>query len=444
MTHLMGRSAFFGMVWVGLFSWLPMEGAEWPHFLGPRNDGTTSEDVDWSKWGDAGPALVWEREKGTGWAAPVVSGGVVVLFYRKDGEEVLEGVELATGKGLWRYAYAAPYRDRYGAGDAPRTNPTVHEGRIYVYGITGLLHCVELKSGRVLWRRDLQADYAIERNFFGPGSTPLVTGGMVVVEVGGADRACVVAFDVADGKERWVARHRWGASYSSPVAGELGGKQVILAFVGGESRPPTGGLIAMDARDGKVLGEVSHRARIAESVNASTPVVRGNRVLTTEGYGSGSVMSEWEGGGLREVWRSSRWGSQFGTPLWLGGLVVGVSGQSERLAEVVGVDPLSGEEFWRNELGGNFGRGSWVAVDVSEGAVREGSRGEWKVVGLSETGDLLGGLVSRKGLDVQKRVRLFSAPETWTAPVVAEGHLLIARNVGSGGMSPRIFCYRAR
>ncbi len=440
MSNFLGRTVLRVAVACGLAVSGMAFAEEWAHFLGPRRDGTTSEMVDVTKWGDAGPVLVWEHEKGTGWAAPVVSEGVVVMFYRKDGEEVLEGVELVSGRGLWRHAYAAPYRDRYGAGDAPRTNPTVQGGRVYVFGITGLLHCLELKTGKVVWRRDVQAEYAMERNFFGPGSSPLVEDGMVVVEVGGAERACLVAFDAGDGKERWVARHRWGASYSSPVLAEFDGRKVVLAFVGGESRPPTGGLIAVDAGSGAVLGEVAHRARIAESVNAATPVVRGSRVLTSEGYGSGSVMSEWSGGGLREVWRAGRAGSQFGTPLWLGDLVMVVSGSSERLAEVVGMDAGSGEELWRTDLGGDFGRGSWVAWGVRAGE----AKGVWPVVGLSESGDLFAGEASRKGLEVKKRVRLFSAPETWTAPVVAEGYLLVARNVGGSGVNPRIMCYRAR
>jgi outer membrane protein assembly factor BamB len=440
MSNVSVGAFFRWMMVVGFVCGGGLVAEEWAHFLGPRRDGTTRETVDVTKWGEAGPVLVWEHEKGTGWAAPVVSNGVVVLFYRKDGEEVLEGVELGSGRGLWRHAYAAPYRDRYGAGDAPRTNPTVREGRVYVYGITGLLHCLELKTGKVIWRKDLQAEYAIERNFFGPGSSPLVEDGMVVVEVGGAERACLVAFDAGDGKERWVARHRWGASYSSPVLAEFEGKKVVLAFVGGESRPPTGGLIAVDAGSGAVLGEVAHRARIAESVNAATPVVRGGRILTSEGYGSGSVMSEWTGSGLREVWRRGVVGSQFGTPLWLGDLVVVVSGTSERLAEVVGLDAGSGEELWRTDMGGDFGRGSWVGL----GAVGMETKGVWSVLGLSETGDLFAGEVSRKGLEVRKRVRLFSAPETWTAPVVAEGYFLVARNVGGRGVSPRILCYRAR
>jgi outer membrane protein assembly factor BamB len=435
------RSSFFRLIAVwGLVNGAGAGADEWAHFLGPRRDGTTSETLDVATWGPSGPVLVWEREKGTGWAAPVVSDGVVVMFYRKDGEEVLEGVELASGRGLWRHAYAAPYRDRYGAGDSPRTNPTVRDGRVYVYGITGLLHCLELKTGNVVWRRDLQAEYSIERNFFGPGSSPLVEDGLVVVEVGGSERACLVAFDAGDGKERWVARHRWGASYSSPILAEFEGKKVVLAFVGGESRPPTGGLIAVDAVNGAVLGEVPHRARIAESVNAATPVVRGGRILTSEGYGSGSVMSEWVGGTLREVWRAGRIGSQFGTPLWLGDLVVVVSGQSERLAEVVGMDAGSGDELWRTDLGGDFGRGSWVAWGVRGGE----ARGVWPVLGLSETGDLVVGDVSRKGLEVRKRVKLFSAPETWTAPVLAGGYLLVARNVGGSGVAPRILCYRAK
>jgi hypothetical protein len=112
-------------------------------------------------------------------------------------------------------------------------------------------------------------------------------------------------------------------------------------------------LLCLDVETGQVLGEIPHRARIAESVNAASPLlVDGNKVFTTEAYGSGGVLSEiGEDGSLRQLWTTAKLGSQFLTPISKDGLILGFDGQNARLAELVCLDSATGEEKWRDDLG---------------------------------------------------------------------------------------------
>jgi outer membrane protein assembly factor BamB len=365
-----------------------------------------------------------------------VEGDQVFLFHRQEREEVLECLSLQSGKSLWRFAYEAPYRDRYGSGDGARTSPVVADGKVWIFGITGLLHCVTAKGGELLWKRDLGNDYAMQSNFFGHGSTPLVLDGRVIVPVGGSQERCAVALDARTGKELWVAKHSWGAGYASAIPAKTGAgssaRDCVLLFTGGETRPPTGGLLCLDAADGAVLGEISHRARIAESVNAASPVlINGNKVLTTEAYGSGSLLSEiQEGGKLQKIWGTIKLGSQFVTPLFREGLILGFDGQNVRLAELVCLDVVSGEERWRDDLGGKFGRGNLLDL------------GEQGVLALGETGELVRFRPGRNKLEVLQRQKLFEAPETWSIPVLAGRRLLVMQNERSrDGATPRLICY---
>lgn len=404
-------------------------GEDWPRFLGPRHNATSAE-KGLVQWPEGGLKKVWEHEKGEGWACPAVVGDKLVLLSRRDEQEVLECLEVKTGKPIWRFAYDAPYRDRYGSSEGPRTAPVIEDGRVYTFGVTGLMHCVELASGKLLWKRNLAKDYAMIPNFFGWGSTPLVKDGRVIVNVGGAGGRSAVALDSETGQELWTATHQWGGSYASPVPAQIHGRDCILIFAGGESRPPTGGLLCIDAQTGKVLTATAHRATIAESVSASSPVVIGNRVFVTESYGSGGVMieiaSDWT---AKVVWTAEKFGAYFMTPIVRDGCIFGFDGQQPRLAELVCYDVETGKELWRDDLASKFGRGSLLSMPDS-------------VLCLGEFGDLARLDLSRSGVKVVQSAKLFHAPETWTLPALSDGRLYICQNARSAdGKAPRLICY---
>ncbi len=428
-----GAWAWCAALAAGLFFVADAGAGDWPHFLGPKYDQRAdAKDAD-EMWPEGVLRKDWEFAKGRGWACPAVSGDAVLIFHRKGDEEVLDCLDVRTGAPRWHFAYGAPYRDRYGASDGPRTSPVVADGNVFVFGVTGLMHCVELQTGKVLWKRDLRGDYGMRSNFFGPGCTPLVWEGKVIQPVGGEGEQCVVALDARTGKQTWVAKHPWGSGYASAVPARVGDRSFVLVFVGGETRPPTGGLLCIDAVTGEVLGSLAHRARIAESVNAASPVRVGeNRVFVSEAYGAGGLLAEISARGeLSRVWQTAKLGAQFATPVFRDGLILGTDGQNPRLGELVCLDAQSGEEKWREDFGGRFGRCNLVDL---------GPRG---VLALGESGELARVRVSEKQCEVLQREKLFDAPETWTNPVVAAGRLWVCQNErGRDGSDSRVLCYR--
>lgn len=407
--------------------------SDWPRFLGPTHNASSPETKLLKEWPQDGLRKVWEVEKGKGWACPAISGERLVLFHRAGDREVIDCLHAENGEKLWSFDYAAPYQDRYGASDGPRTSPVIADGRVFTFGVTGQLHCLELATGKQLWKRDLAKELQMELNFFGFGSTPLVHGERLILNVGAKDNLCVVALDPASGKQLWEARHEWGASYASPAPATLHGRDCVLVFAGGESRPPAGGLLTIDANTGKVLNATPHRADIAESVNASSPVVVGNRVFVTESYGAGGQMIEIAPNlSAKSVWKAEKFGAYFMTPVVKDGVIYGFDGQSPRLAELVAHDVASGRELWRDDLGGKFGRGSLL---VAEGVF----------LALGESGELLRLELSREGAKVLQRAKLFHAPETWTLPALSRGLLYVCQNDRSAdGKLARLICYDLR
>lgn len=416
--------------------------SDWLRLLGPEHNATSPETHLLHDLPKTGLRVVWEKEKGNGFGGPAISGGRLVIFNRVEKSEVVQCLDAATGSEIWKLDYPAPYRPRYGGSEGPRTSPVIDGNRLFTYGITGMLHCLDLTSGAVIWKHDLAREFSMGTAFFGFGSTPLILDGRLIVQLGGRHEGKSVnsmAFDPATGKVLWSAAHEWGASYASPVPAKLHNRQCVLVFAGGESRPPTGGLLVIDAATGVVLGAGEHRADIAESVSAASPVVvsaeagKAARVIVSEAYGAGGACFEIAPDfSVKRVWQSDKFDLYWMTPLVRDGCLYGFGGMSERLAELVCQDIASGRELWRSDLGGGFGRASLLAVDGA-------------ALCLGEFGDLAWIELTPKGATVKSRTKLFNAPETWTLPALSHGLLYVSQNErGAQGSKPRIICYDLR
>ena len=416
--------------------------AEWPRLLGPTDNASSPETHLLHNLPKTGLPILWESPKGNGFGGPAIANQHLVIFYRVEEQEVIDCLHPSTGKRLWKYAYNAPYLPRYGGSRGPRTSPVIADGRVFTFGISGHLHCLDLATGKVLWDRDGEKDFAMGKSFFGHGSTPLVLGKKLLVQVGGKiDGQSVnsVALNTDNGQLLWKAVHPWGASYSSPIPAKLHGRDCILVLAGGESRPPIGGLLVIDAHTGQILAEAPHRATIPESVSASSPVVlqssdkKAALVFVSESYGAGgacfSIAKDFS---VTTAWKAPEFGLYWMTPLVKEPFLFGFAGQNERLAELIGIDSLTGKELWRTDLGGGFGRASFLNVDQS-------------ILCLGEFGDLAWLELSKDGAKIKSRTKLFNAPETWTLPAISRGLLYVSQNEpGEGGTQPRIVCYDFR
>jgi len=225
---------------------------DWPTFLGPTYNLASPETRLLKEFPPEGLRVVWEMKKGEGFAAPVVMGERLILFHRVGTEEVVDCLRPADGKRYWRFSYPSGYEDRYGFNKGPRASPVIGDGRVFTFGAEGTLHCLDLQTGRVQWRRDILTEFKVPQNFFGVGATPLLEGGRLIVNVGAPGGPCVAAFDAATGKQLWGAGDAWGPSYASPVPAVVHGQRRVFVFAGGESKPATGGLLCLDPANGKV------------------------------------------------------------------------------------------------------------------------------------------------------------------------------------------------
>jgi outer membrane protein assembly factor BamB len=373
--------------------------ADWPQFLGPDRNQTSAEKGLLDAWPKDGPPAVWKHDAGQGYAGPVVVGDRLVLFHRVGDEDVVECLNATDGKPLWKTGVPTRYRDPLGKGDGPRATPLVAGGRVYVLGANGLLQCLELDSGKPVWRKELLKEYQVKPSYFGVGTSPILEGGKIVVNVGGKGGAGIVAFDAADGKEVWKATDH-DASYASPVAADLDGVRQLLFFT-------REGLASLDPADGKVRYTKRWRSRMEASVNAASPVVTDGHIFLSACYGTGAVLLKAKKDGVEEVWKGDESLScHFGTPVVADGFLYGFDGREEEGTRLRCVELKTGKVRWEKD---GFGAGSLILADG-------------RLLVLDEGGDLLLVDADPKAYRERSRAKVLNGPVR-AHPALANGRL---------------------
>lgn len=420
--------------------------SDWPRFLGPADSGRSPETKLLKEFPAGGPTKVWEIARGEGYASPIIADGRLVLFHWMDGHEIIECLDAATGRALWSHRYPIVYEDRFNYSPGPRSSPVIADGRAYAFGVTGMLHCMDMQTGSVVWKKDIRAEYEVPQTFFGLGSSPLVFGDLVIVNAGGSRRRSVIAFDRHSGHEKWCADSDWGNSYASPIVARLHGIDRIMVLAGAESEPPTGGLLCIDPHNGHVDSAFPWRAKIVHSVNASTPVVVGDDgIFISESYTRGGTLlrfsKKFE---PTQVWENKKFGMHFITPVAVDGHLYGIDGQHQGEARLVCVDAATGKELWGDpltweiDLGGDAKR-----IGVCRGNIVQADNA---FLCLGEFGSLLWLDLSPAGCRIISKSQPFLAPQTWAPPAINRGLLYVTQNSRDvvTGIGPRLICFDIR
>lgn len=440
---------------------------DWPGFLGPRHNGHSGETRLRKSFPESGPPRVWSRARGHGYAAPAIAGGRLYHFHRVDDAEQLEALDAVTGRRLWSQSDPSTYSDRYGYSDGPRATPVVHavrsdaakgaggdgstaviSTRVVTLGVDGLLQSRRVEDGARVWRRDLKADFKLKQEFFGLATSPLLWRDRLIINIGAPGGPSVVALDAKTGETVWKSGKRWGASYATPLPVTLHGEPRVLVFAGGESRPPHGGLICLDPRDGAIDFEFPWRSRKFESVNASSPVlVPGPGVLISASYKTGGILLDiGKDFQPKERWRTKGFALHFNTAQYKDGVLYGFHGRHMRGATLAAFDARTGERLWEQQLDWQESRGEGAAKRVGTYSPFRGTliQADGDFLGIGELGHLLWLRLNRQGPKILARARLFDAPECWTPPSLSHGLLYLTRNEPGRHEDRRLLCYDLR
>src|SRR5206468_3316187 len=147
--------------------------------------------------------------------------------------------------------------------------PIVEQERIYVVGAYGYVHCLDVKTGRVIWEKHIGREYQVAEMSCRP--SPLIEGSLLIVFTGAKPGASVLALDKQTGKEVWKALDD-PVSNSSPIIITAAGKRQLIVW-------SNSSLASLDP----ATGHTYWREPMATSGNdsAATPVFRANRLLVS-------------------------------------------------------------------------------------------------------------------------------------------------------------------
>lgn len=262
---------------VTLFAATPAASNDWPQWRGPGRDDISKETGLLKQWPAEGPTKLWNyTNAGSGYSGFSVVGGKLFTLGTRESNEILICLDAAKGDELWVAKLGSILDNKWGNG--PRGTPTVDGDRVYALGGDGTLVAVQLKDGKELWRVTA-ASFGGKRPGWGYTESVLVDGKQVVFTPGGPQGA-LVALDKMTSTKLWQSvEFTEEAQYSSIVPATINGQPQYV------QRTMTA-IVGISPKDGKLLWKQDYPGKIAM---IPTPIVKGNQIYVTGGYGVGCM-----------------------------------------------------------------------------------------------------------------------------------------------------------
>jgi outer membrane protein assembly factor BamB len=366
---------------------------DWVQWRGPNRDGKAAETGLLRTWPAQGPPLAWRGAgAGIGYSSFAASGGRIHTLGGRSGREFVIAFDVNSGKRVWETPIGALFsNDR---GDGPRSTPTIDGDRLYALGGSGDLVCLDLKTGKPIWAKNLLRDFDGTNINWGLSESPLVLGDRVLVQAGGRNSG-IIALDKKSGGPVWQ-RHSDEPGYSSAVVAQVGGTQQAIFFTAHRA-------LGVSVRDGRELWSYDRVAN--RTANIATPIVAGNRVFLSSDYGTGAALLELSPSGAREVYFTREMRNHHSSSVLVNDHLYGFSGSI-----LTAMKLADGTVAWRDR---SVGKGSLIYADERLYLYSENG-----VAGLAEP--------TPAGYREHGRFRIQpgSLP-TWSHPIVTNGRLIL-------------------
>jgi len=233
-------------------------GEEWPQWRGPHRDGALSAGDTPASWPEH-LQVRWKVTVGEGHASPILARGRIFVFTRQQGNEIASSIDPASGKVIWQQSYPAPFKMHPAAvqhGEGPKSTPVLHDGKLFTFGISGILTCWDGDTGAVRWRKEFQ--YREKWPLFGTAMSPVVDRGLLIAHVGGNDDGALTAFDAASGEVKW----QWkgdGPAYASPIVADFGGTRQVITET-------QNNIVGVSASNGQLLWKIPFTTEYLQNI----------------------------------------------------------------------------------------------------------------------------------------------------------------------------------
>ena len=354
-------------------------GEDWWQFRGPTGDGVSQAKDLPIAWGGFQPPAWQATVPGQGWSSPIVIGDRIWLTsaeplalsakeqakklargpsgggleFQVDAAVTLLAIEIDAASGeVLRQIELLTVDDPpaiHAANSYASPTPTTDGERLYChFGSLGTA-CLALKSGEVLWKRQLKFD-----EITGPGSSPILAHGRLILPCDGADQQFVVALDGVTGEIAWrtprppieATDDKLRRAFSTPLLIKHENREQVIV-------PGARWAVAYDPADGSEQWRVDLGA--GQHATVPRPVYQGGLVYLCTGYlkprlvairvdGTGDVTDS------HVAWEFDKQVPEISSPIVVGGEIYFVSGKGVLTC----LDAATGKLQWQERIGGNY------------------------------------------------------------------------------------------
>ncbi|MSU25473.1 MAG: polyvinylalcohol dehydrogenase [Opitutus sp.] len=377
-------------------------GSDWPQWRGPDRSDVSTETGLLKSWPTGGPKRVWLFENaGHGYSAPAIVGGKYFTLGTRSGSEILLVLDATTGQELWTAKLGGILDNDWGEG--PRGTPAVDGDRVYALSGRGDLACISASNGKILWQATMKS-LGGHIPKWGYSESVLADGAHVLCTPGGA-QGTVAALDKLTGKVVWQSKDiTEPAHYSSIVPAQINGQPQLV-------QRNEKSIFGLSPKDGNLLWQTSFPGSTAV---IPTPIVRGNEVYVTAGYGSGSKLVRIGAANqVTVVYENKVIKNHHGGVVLVGDHVYGHCDPAGWVCQ----DFATGREVWMNK---SLGKGAVSSADGMLYCLDERSG----TLVLAEASPAAWKEISRFTLSPQTKIRS-DRGRIWTHPVISHGRLYL-------------------
>ena len=313
----------------------------WTQWRGPNRDGTTKAPApdQWPKQ----LTRVWNIEVGEGHASPLVADSNVFVFTRQGNSEVALCLDLRTGKTIWKQQYDAPYTMNSAArqhGKGPKSTPVFFAGKLYTFGISGILSCFDAKNGDLKWRNDFSKQFGGALPLYGTAMSPMVSNGILIVHVGGHDNGSLKTFDAETGKEKWSWSED-GPAYTSPIVATFDGIDQIITQTQNKC-------VSLALNTGNLLWQLTYTT--AWDQNSVTPIVYGDSIIFSglkNGTHAYRPIRDGDSWTIEQAWHNKDESMYMSSPIITDNLLIGFAHTQKGHFFCLNLE--NGQSLWQSE-----------------------------------------------------------------------------------------------
>jgi outer membrane protein assembly factor BamB len=375
-------------------------GPDWTQWRGQNRDGAVTGFSTPQSWPE-NLVQKWKVDVGLGYASPIVVGNRLYMFSRQGGDEVMSGLDVDTGKVVWRTGYPVTFTMHSAAvkhGMGPKSTPTFSGGRLFSLGMTGVVTAFDANTGKQLWQKPGSEPLPL---YTSHSFSPLVDRGLVIFHVGGHNQGALTAYDVNTGAVKWS----WngdGPGYGSPILVDLAGTRQIVTITQGK-------IVGVDPANGTLLWERPFVS--TNSTNAVTPVLYGQTLIVSGNGGPTTAFTvakqnnEWT---TQTVWENADIPYRLSNSVLVHDALFGLT--TKNSGQYFSVDAKTGKTVWTSEA-----RAAAQAAILQAGDL---------VFSLQDDGNLV---IFRSGTAAFEPIRRYHVAdsETWTQPTISGNRIFV-------------------